>query len=87
MSDEKQEFIKLYGDTKVVFSWYYKFTFNYKGTLDDGRTVIVSVGGNADDIYRFDVSAETPETIASLDPYAGNVQDQDGAVVEEFYDY
>ena len=83
----KEEFIEKYGEVKVKFSSYYKYTFNYIGTLPDGNVISVDCGGNADDIYRYEVVPDMEETISSIDPYAGSVRDKDYKVIDQFYDY
>lgn len=45
--------LEKYGNTKLHFSHYNKFTFYFSGLTDDG-IITVSFGGNADDIYEFD---------------------------------
>lgn len=57
-----------YGNVKLKFNGYYKYSFSFTGKTEDGEEVYVSVGGNADDIYKLDVSAEKEETINSLWP-------------------
>ena len=42
------------------FVSYYKYTFTFEGSYFDGRKVIASYGGTADDIYRLDVSIHSP---------------------------
>ncbi len=46
-----QEFIDTYGNEKVQFNSYWKYTFTFCNL-----NVLVSIGGNSDDIYRLDVS-------------------------------
>jgi len=70
----------------VKFISYFKFSFTFGGKLDDGRNIMVAVGGNSDNIYRLEVGVNCEETIASLDPYTGSVYDK-GVEVESFYDY
>lgn len=82
----KEEFMAKYGDIEVKFSSYYKFSFVFSGVLDNGNKISVEVGGNSDDIYRLEVVANLPETIASLNPNSGTVW-YDGEIVESFYDY
>lgn len=82
----RAEFYEKYGDVEVTFSHYYKFTFSFSGDASDGSRVCVDVGGNSDDIYRFDVSAGDAQTVLSLRPYCGRVT-KDGEEVESFYDY
>jgi hypothetical protein len=83
----RKEFYEKYGDVKVKFSSYYKYTFTYTGNLPDGGRISVDYGANADDIYRFEVGANYEETISLLEPYAGTAYDKDGKQVDEFYDY
>jgi len=85
----REEFCKKYGDVKVKFSSYYKYTFTYTGNLPDGGRISVDCGANGDDIYRFEVGADCEEIINSLElgPYAGTAYDKDGKQVDEFYDY
>jgi hypothetical protein len=83
----KEEFIEKYGEVKVKFSSYYKYTFNYIGTLPDGNVISVDCGGNADYIYRYEVVPDMEESVSSIDPYAGRVRDKDYKVTDQFYDY
>lgn len=82
----REEFYEKYGDVKVRFSHYYKFTFTFAAVLPDGNKLTCDFGGNANDIYRYDVDATVEVSIASLEPYAGSVF-RDGKEVEGFYDY
>jgi len=82
-----EEFVQKYGDVKVKFSSYYKYTFDYTGDLPKGGKISVGVGGSGDDIYKFEVVADIERTISSLRPYTGVVLDVDGKVIDEFYDY
>lgn len=82
----RDDFIDEYGDVAVTFSSYYKFTFTFAGSLENGDKITVDVGGNSDEIYRFEVSPDQVRSVAELDPYAGSVW-HDGEEVEGFYDY
>jgi hypothetical protein len=82
----RQEFYDKYGSVKVKFSSYYKYIFTYEATLPDGKCLTCRYGGNGDDIYRHDVSANNEEAVISLQPHEGAVY-QDGKEVEGFYDY
>ena len=82
----RQEFYDKYGDVKVKFSSYYKFTFTYAATLPDGKRLTCGCGGNSADIYRDEVYANNEYTVAELQPHEGGVY-QDGKEVEGFYDY
>lgn len=83
----REEFYKKYGAVQVVFSHYYKFTFSYKATLVNGDVLTCDVGGNADEIYKHDVSVDAVETVDGLEPYAGGVYTKDRKEVCSFYDY
>jgi len=76
----RAEFLKKYGHVEVEFQSYYKFSFTFAGEVD-GEPITVSVGGNADEIYRLEVAEGCKETIASLDPYMGQCGE------DELYDY
>ena len=76
----REEFYEKYKDVVFFFSWYNKCTFTFVGKYD-GEEVSVGVGGSSDDIYRFDVCVDSPETIESLQPYEGMCGEDD------FYDF
>lgn len=83
----RKEFCEKYGSVKVTFSYYYKFSFNFKGSLPDGSIITCAIGGNSAEIYRQEVAAKYEYTIQDLDPYSGNVIRPDGTEVESFYDF
>ena len=60
----QEQIIEKYGDVVLDFSSYYKYTFYYRGTADDGNTIAVALGGNSDDIYR--AGFEPKDTLTSL---------------------
>jgi len=82
----REEFLNDYGDVKVRFNSYYKFAFRYSASLPNGNLLSVSCGGNADDIYKLNVTADGEMTAREIDPYSGCVI-RDGEVVCSFYDY
>lgn len=51
------EVYEKYGDVHLQFSSYYKYTFTFISQLKDGKVLLVWIGGDSDDIYRFDVCA------------------------------
>ncbi len=55
----KEEALKTYGDVPCRFSSYYKYDFAFRGIAADGAKVAIHIGGNSDDIYRLEVSANT----------------------------
>ena len=68
MEITKKEFDELYGDVEVEFTNYYKYSFAFRGKTDTGLEIYLSVGGDADEIYRMEV---TPgEKIKVKDLYA-----------------
>ena len=82
----RQEFYDKYGQVKVKFSRYYKYTFTYTTTLPDGTHLSCDYGGNIDDIYRHDVCSDCEETVHNLQPYSGTVY-SDGKEIEGFYNF
>jgi hypothetical protein len=82
----KDEFIKKYGDCRVKFKSYYKYQFVLSGESHDGKAVVITVGGNADDIYRLDIMPDEEHFVGILDPISGRVYKGDD-VYCEFYDY
>lgn len=82
MNVTREQFIEKYGDVKVKFTYYYKYSFSYKS--EDGK-ITVGYGGSSDDIYRFTVDALTEYTIKDLGPNWGEYKE--GDTVEEFYEY
>jgi len=73
----KSEFIAKYGNRKVKFSSYYKYSF----TFVDGKGLTIRVGGDRDDIYRFSVTANEEVMVSTLDPFSGECGE------DNFYDY
>ena len=61
------EVLEKYGDVKVKFSSYYKYTFTFEGKTEKGEKVVCFVGWTADDIYRFSVNTKEI-TIRELEP-------------------
>jgi hypothetical protein len=82
----RAEFFAKYGDVRVRFVSYYKYTFTYQGEAANGDIVSVGFGGSSDDIYRWEVTANAETTVAELYPYTGYVT-RYGETVEAFYDF
>lgn len=76
----RQEFYDKYKDVDFYFSSYYKYTFTFVGEYE-GKIVSVGVGGNSDEIYRFEVGKDCRENILNLQPYEGTCGE------DEFYDF
>ena len=70
------QFMEIYGDTLMSFMSYYKYTFTFTGKTDDGKTINASYGGEADGIYRYNVSA-IPVPLRQIEPITATVCDDD----------
>ena len=66
----REEFYEKYKDVEFKFHNYYKYDFYFIGYYLE-QQVTIYVGGNPDEIYRLDVTADCIETISSLEPYYG----------------
>jgi len=84
----KKEFDELYGDVEVEFSSYYKYTFNYRGQTDDFKTVSISFGGCADDIYKQEVEAGEKVKVKDIEGTYATVYENDDCenVVHSYYE-
>lgn len=82
----REEFLEKYGEVKVKFSSYYKYTFTYEGITPDGKRITCGYGGNDEAIYRHDVDASREITINVVYPFMGSVY-ENGVEIETFYDY
>ena len=71
-----------YKNCVVKFTGYYKYTFTFMTTLQNGNTLIVQIGGCPDSIYTFAVSPDMIRSINSLDPYMMMEITHAGEVVE-----
>ena len=61
----EEEFLEQFGNVKVMFSEYYKYTFIYTGKVDD-KKIIVKIGGVPDDIYKHYVNVKKKYSIFDL---------------------
>ena len=66
---------------QFVFTSYYKYSFGFKGEFN-GKSIYVSVGGGADDIYRFDVDAGKEYAVKQLSINYGEVKDGETTIAE-----
>jgi hypothetical protein len=64
----KEQIYEKYGNVKLKFSSYYKYSFGFAGITEDGERVYASIGGDSDEVYRLDVDADTEETLKTLEP-------------------
>jgi hypothetical protein len=56
-----------YGDVPLYFSSYYKYSFSFRGTAPDGTELYAFYGGDAGDIYRFEVDPDKKYYIKDLE--------------------
>lgn len=64
----KEEVLEKYGDVPLRFSSYYKYSFRFSGLAEDGVKIFASIGGNADDIYRWEITPDKVITLNDDDP-------------------
>ena len=69
----REEFFEKYGDVKVKFSSYYKYSFKFS---NEELNIIIYLGGTSEDIYRFEVKANKEYAITELDPISAYVDNQ-----------
>ena len=55
----KEEVLKKYGDIPLKFHGYYKYVFTFAEIAEDGTEIVVEYGGCSDEIYRFELTADT----------------------------
>lgn len=82
----REEFYRKYGDVKVKFWKYYKYTLWFSAPLPDGNILTCGYGGIAEEIYRRKVVADKEEKVININPYCGSVYDGD-TLIDNFYDY
>ena len=58
------EALEKYGERKVTFVSYYKYSFLFS----DGKKLYVYVGGNPEDIYKLSVEANKEYKVKELEP-------------------
>lgn len=78
----EEKFIEQYGEAKVVFSYYCKYSFSFVGEFE-GKQIYINIGGNADDIYRLDVNAGKEYQVKGLDINHATVK-QGETIIAEF---
>ena len=81
----REQFYEKYGRIEVKFNSYYKFDFIFVGETPEGYKISVSYGGNAEEIYRYELSYNQTGTVESIEPYTGVVYDKTGRDVDSFY--
>ena len=79
----KEEAVARYGNVHCQFSSYWKYSFSFSGVADDGAEIRLSTGGNAADIYRYDIGPKT--TIVMEDACSATIV-KNGEVIFEDHD-
>ena len=85
IKDSIDKAIEKYGNIKVKFTYYYKYTFIYTSTIGDLK-ISVYIGGDSSDIYKIEVNPENFESLITLNPYHVEVRDNLGNLIEEYDD-
>jgi hypothetical protein len=84
----KEQVIEKYGDIELPFSRYYKYSFSYATTLDDGTVIYGSYGGCSDDIYRHQVLKDDVIIVKYFEDYLNMLTiRKDHETLFEYYDY
>jgi hypothetical protein len=85
---DHSEFDKAYESTKLKFISYFKFMFTYRGTADDGTVIVASYGGNADDIYKYEVYPDDVEIYSNASNwFSVYATSKDDTVIFDYSDY
>ena len=89
MEITRKEFNELYGNVEVVFNSYYKYTFEFRGQTDDFKTVSISFGGCADDIYKEQIEAGEKVKVKDIEGTYATVYEDDDClnVVHSYTDF
>lgn len=61
----EKQVLEKYGNVEVEFSHYYNFVFLYVGNFED-KEIAIEVGGDSEDISRFQVQARRKYLIKEL---------------------
>jgi len=75
-----------YKNEVVKFTGYYKYTFTFMTTLQNGNTLVAQVGGCADSIYTLAVSPDMMSSVNALQPYRLMEINSKGDVVDFWMD-
>jgi len=83
-----EEFKEKYQHTTVTFQTYWKYTFTFRGVAEDGVVISCGVGGNADDIYRFEVCNNDTSIVGDpRENWTSVFAYKDGEEIFRWYDY
>jgi hypothetical protein len=79
----REEIIEAYGNIRVKFSSYYKYTFYFRGETLSGLIISAWRGGDSDSIYKFEVDEGETYSLAELCPNNIEVR-QNGILIAEY---
>lgn len=65
----RDEFEQRYGDVKLSFWSYYKYTFTFRGTAPDGAVIEAGYGGESGEIYRTTIAHDETRLATLTDPW------------------
>ena len=77
----EKEFLEMYGEAKVVFTYYYKYSFSFKGEFDN-KSINIRVYVDSGDIYRFEVEANKEYTVKELNISYAEVKEGETIIAE-----
>ncbi len=69
----REQATERYGNVDVTFSHYYKYRFSFRGSFG-GKELFVDVGGDRDNIYRFEVTDRPIKASELLRDWFGKVE-------------
>lgn len=83
----KEQVIEKFGKVKMKFSYYYKYSFDFKGEKD-GFVFRGSYGGSSDDIYKLEITPDTSYNVENFEDELNffTIKDKNGDVVFKYYD-
>jgi hypothetical protein len=79
----RAEALQKYGDLVLKFASYYKYAFTYRGVAEDGSIVEMDVGGNADAIYRYQVTPNSTDSLNGDQWFAVQIMNSDTVIWTE----
>lgn len=78
---------EIYGEIPCKFSSYYKYSFTFTGIAPDGAKIYLSVGGSGEDIYRYEVSVDSTETLNARNWKYARITQGETEIFEELAAY
>lgn len=81
------EFNNRYANTVLAFKHYWKYTFTFEGTAEDGAKITAKWGGHSDAIYRYEVTPDTKFDVDHYDCWNYIKVEKDGQTIYTFTDW